>query len=194
MGPRNDDGWPGISAHVWHGLQPMAGQLLAALALATIAGSLVDIFYLAWLPHAGALVVLAIAWTCLAEVTAQGPLRAFVVNILPEVYAALARQESWLRPAWLLFSGHFAGPLSRLGAALRRLVSLRPFPEAIMKIGVLLVVLMVAYEVPHGGKTLLQPFTAFAVKSTAPPRPPPCRFNRTSAARSSITWSTCSGL
>ena len=147
------------------------GQLLAVLALATIAGSLVDIFYLAWLPHAGALVVLAIAWTCLAEVTAQGPLRAFVVNILPEVYAALARQESWLRQAWLLLSGHFAGPLSRLGAALRRLVSLRPFPEAIMKIGVLLVVLMVAYEVPHAGKTLLQPFTAFAVKSTAAEAP-----------------------
>ena len=157
------DGWPGISAHVWHGLQPMAGQLLAVLALATIAGSLADIFYLAWLPHAGALVVLAIAWTCLAEVTAQGPLRAFVVNVVPEVYAALARQESWLRQAWLLLSGHFAGPLSRLGAALRRLVSLRPFPEALMKIGVLLVVMMVAYEVPHAGKTLLQPFTAFAV-------------------------------
>ena len=65
----------------------MAGQLLAVLALATIAGSLADIFYVGWLPHAGALVILAMAWTCLAEVTAQGPLRAFVVNVVPEVYA-----------------------------------------------------------------------------------------------------------
>ena len=43
-------GWAGISAHVWRGLQPMAGQLLAVLALATIAGSLADIFYLAGSP------------------------------------------------------------------------------------------------------------------------------------------------
>jgi tetratricopeptide (TPR) repeat protein len=156
-------GWPGISWQVWHWLQPMVGQLLAVLALAMIAASLGDIFYVGWLPHAGALVILAMAWTCLAEVTAQGPLRAFVVNVVPEVYARLANQGSWVRQAWLLLRGQLAGPLSRLGTALRRLVSLRPFPEALMKIGVLFVALVVAYEVPHAGKTVLQPFTALAV-------------------------------
>ena len=156
-------GWPGISGQVWHWLQPMVGQLLAVLALAMIAASLADIFYIGWLPHAGALVILAMAWTCLAEVTAQGPLRAFVVNVLPEVFARLANQGSWLRQGWLLLEGQLADPLSRLGTALRRLMSLRPFPEALMKLGVLFVALVVAYEVPHAGKTVLQPFTALAV-------------------------------
>ena len=156
-------GWPGISGQVWHWLQPMVGQLLAVLALAMIAASLVDIFYVGWLPQAGALVVLAMAWTCLAEVTAQGPLRAFVVNVVPEVYERLANQGSWLRQAWLLLSGQLAGPLSQLGTGLRRLVSLRPFPEALMKLGVLFVALVVAYEIPHAGKTVLQPFTALVV-------------------------------
>ena len=156
-------GWPGISSQVWHWLQPMVGQLLAVLALAMIAASLVDIFYVGWLPQAGALVVLAMAWTCLAEVTAQGPLRAFVVNVLPEVIARLANQGSWLRQGWLLLEGQLADPLSRLGTGLRRLVSLRPFPEALMKLGVLFVALVVAYEIPHAGKTVLQPFTALAI-------------------------------
>lgn len=157
-------GWPGISAQVWRWLQPMVGQLLAVLALAMIAASLADIFYVGWLPHAGALVVLAIAWTCLAEVTAQGPLRAFVVNVVPDVYERLANQKSWVRHGWLLLAARLASPLSLLGGALRRLVSLRPFPEAIVKIGVLFVGLVVAYEIPHAGKTLLQPFTAVAVQ------------------------------
>jgi tetratricopeptide (TPR) repeat protein len=157
-------GWPGISAQVWRWLRPMVGQLLAVLALAMIAASLVDIFYVGWLPHAGALVVLAMAWTCLTEVTAQGPLRAFVVNVVPEVYERLANQESWVRHGWLVLGARLASPLSLLGGALRRLVSLRPFPEAIAKIGVLFVGLVVAYEIPHAGKTLLQPFTAVAVK------------------------------
>jgi hypothetical protein len=103
------------------------------------------------------------AWTCLAEVTAQGPLRAFVVNVVPELYARLADQGSWFRQVWLLLSGQLADPLSRLGAALRRLTSLRPFPEALMKLGVLFVALVVAYEIPHAGKTVLQPFTGVAV-------------------------------
>lgn len=160
-------GWPGISAPVWRWLGPMVGQLLAVLALAMIAASLADIFYVGWLPHAGALIVLAMAWTCLTEVTAQGPLRAFVVNVVPEVYERLANQESWIRQGWFLLVERLASPMSRIGGALRRLVSLRPFPEALVKIGLLFVVLVVAYEVPHAGKTLLQPFTAVAVKVTA---------------------------
>ena len=187
------DGWPGISAHVWRGLQPMAGQtpggagprddrrephrhLLPGLAAPCGRSSgprdRVD------MPRRG---------------HGAGPAQGVRRQRRAGGLAALARQESWLRQAWLLLSGHFAGPLSQLGAALRRLVSLRPFPEALMKIGVLLVVMMVAYEVPHAGKTLLQPFTAFAVKSNAA-EVPSCRFNRTSAARSSIIWSTCSVL
>jgi tetratricopeptide (TPR) repeat protein len=156
-------GWTGISGRLWRSLKPMMGQLLAVLALAMIAASLADIFYLGRLPHAGALIVLAIAWTCLAEVTAQGPLRAFVLNVVPDVYQRLANQESWVHQGWLLLWERLAGPLGRVGGVLRRLVSLRPFPEAIVKIGVLLVGLVVAYEFPHAGKTLLQPFTAVAV-------------------------------
>ncbi len=156
-------GWPGTSWRVWVWLQPMVGELLAVLALVMIALSLADIFYLGWLPQAGALVVLAIAWTCLAEVTAEGPLRAFVVNVVPEVYSRLANQGSWFRQVWLLLMGQFADPLSRVGTAVRRLMSLRPFPEALMKLAVLFVALVVAYEIPHAGKTVLQPFTALAV-------------------------------
>ena len=53
-----------------------------------------------------------------------------------------------------------------------------------MKIGVLLVALVVAYEIPHAGKTLLQPFTAFAVNvKKGEARSPRCRLSPTSAAR-----------
>jgi hypothetical protein len=184
-------GWPGISSQVWHWLQPMVGQLLAVLALAMIAASLVDIFYVGWLPQAGALVVLAMAWTCLAEVTAQGPLRAFVVNVVPEVYERLANQGSWLRQAWLLLSGQLAGPLSQLGTGLRRLVSLRPFPEALMKPA------CCSSRSWSPTRSLTR-----ARQSFSPSRPwlstsrrtrwrsPRCRFRPTSAARSSITSST----
>jgi tetratricopeptide (TPR) repeat protein len=157
-------GWAGISWRVWRWLQPLVGQLLAVLALIMIAASLADIFYVGRLPHAGALIVLAMAWTGLAEVTAQGPLRAFVLNVVPEVYQRLANQESGIRQGWLLVRERLAGPVSRVGGALGRLVSLRPFPEALMKISVLLVGLVIAYEIPHAGKTLLQPFSAVAVK------------------------------
>jgi tetratricopeptide (TPR) repeat protein len=160
-------GWAGISGRAWRWLKPMAGRLLAVLALALIAASLADIFYVGRLPHAGALIVLAVAWTGLAEVTAQGPLRAFVVNVVPDVYQRLANQESWVRHGWLLLCERLAGPVGRVGGAFRRLVSLRPFPEALVKIGVLLVGLVVAYEIPHAGKTLLQPFTAVAVGGKA---------------------------
>jgi tetratricopeptide (TPR) repeat protein len=160
-------GWAGISGRLWRWLKPMAGQLLAVLALAMIAASLADIFYVGRLPQAGALIVLAVAWTGLAEVTAQGPLRAFVVSVVPEVYQRLANQESWVHQGWLLLGERLAGPVRRVGGVLRRLVSLRPFPEALVKIGVLLVGLVVAYEIPHAGKTLLQPFTAVAVAGKA---------------------------
>jgi tetratricopeptide (TPR) repeat protein len=157
-------GWADLSGRGWHWLQPMVGQLLAVFALVMIAASLADIFYLGRLPHAGALIVLAVAWTGLAEVTAQGPLRAFMLNVVPDVYQRLANQESWMHQGWLLLWERLAGPFSRLGRALGRLVSLRPFPEALMKISVLLVGLVIAYEIPHAGKTLLQPFSAVAVK------------------------------
>jgi tetratricopeptide (TPR) repeat protein len=157
------DGWAGFWEQAWSWLRPKVGQLLAVLALATIAASLTDIFYIGWLPQAGALVVLATAWTCLAEVTAKGPLRAFVVDVVPEAYEKLAHQESWIRHVWLVLGERLAHPLTRIGVAMRRIVSLRPFPEAIVKISVLFVALVVAYEIPHAGKTLLQPFAAIAV-------------------------------
>jgi tetratricopeptide (TPR) repeat protein len=160
-------GWAGISGRVWRWLKPMAGQLLAVLALAMIAASLADIFYVGRLPHAGALIVLAVAWTGLAEVTAQGPLRAFVVSVVPAVYQRLANQESWVHQGWLLLWERLAGPVGRVGGVLRRLVSLRPFPEALVKMVVLLVALVVAYEIPHAGKTLLQPFSAVTVAGKA---------------------------
>ena len=154
-------GWPGISHRAWRSVKPMAGPLLAVLALAAIAWSLADIFYVGWLPQAAALILLATAATCLAEGTAGGPLRAFVVNVVPEALGKLER--SWIRQGWAFLGDRLAGPLSGLGAALRRLLSLRPFPEALMKIALLFVALVVAYEIPHAGKTLLQPFTALAV-------------------------------
>ena len=188
------DGWPGISAHVWHGLQPMAGQLLAVLALATIAG--------AWSTSSTwpGCRTPAPWWSSRSRGRAspRSRRRARSGHSSSTSCRRSTRrspdQESWLRQAWLLLSGHFAGPLSRLGAALRRLVSLRLFPEALMKIGVLLVALMVAYEVPHAGKTLLQPFTAFAVnvkqRQAEVPTVSPQAGHRPRA--SSITWSTCS--
>ena len=156
-------GWPGISGRVWHSLAAEGrGSSWRCWPWRRSRGAS-PTTHIGGLPQAGALVILAIAWTCLAEATAQGPLRAFVVNVVPEVFGGWPEQQSCLRQVWLFLQGRFAGPLGQLGAALRRLVSLRPFPEALMKIAVLFVALVVAYEVPHAGKTLLQPFTALAV-------------------------------
>ena len=121
-------GWPYVWDQLWGRLRPMIGQLLAVTALAVIAVSLASIFYLGWLPHGVALGILAVAWICLAEFTAQGPVRAFIVDVVPEVYGRVAHQGSWVSQVWLLLRAQLAGPLSRLGTALRRLMSFRPFP------------------------------------------------------------------
>ena len=145
---------------------PLAyGRLLGLLALATIAATLIDIFYLGRFSHVAALIVLAIAWTCLAEVTAEGPLRAFVVNAVPAAYDSLVSQQSRLGAIWSGLRAWLVPPLRRLGGAAGRLLSLRPLPEGILKLSFLLVAVVVLFEIPNRGKTLLQPFKAAVVKS-----------------------------
>ena len=56
------------------------GRLLGLWRSRRSPGILIDIFYLGRLSNVTALIVLAVAWTCLAEVTAEGPLRAFVLQ------------------------------------------------------------------------------------------------------------------
>jgi hypothetical protein len=140
------------------------GRLLGLLAIATIAGILIDIFYLGRLSNVTALIVLAVAWTCLAEVTAEGPLRAFLVNTVPAAYETLASQQSRLGAIWSTLRGWLAVPFRALRGAAARLLSLRPLPEGILKVAFLLVAAVVLFEIPNRGKTLLQPFKAAVVK------------------------------
>ena len=90
------EGWEDELTMVRERVSLAYGRLLGLLAVATIAGTLIDIFYIGRFSNVTALIVLAVAWTCLAEVTAEGPLRAFVVNTLPAAYDALASQQSRL--------------------------------------------------------------------------------------------------
>ena len=140
------------------------GRLLGLLAIATIAGILIDIFYLGRLSNVTALIVLAVAWTCLAEVTAEGPLRAFVLNTVPAAYETLASQQSRLGAIWSTLRAWLAVPFRALRSAAARLLSLRPLPEGILKIAFLLVLAVLLFEIPNRGKTLLQPFKAAVVK------------------------------
>jgi tetratricopeptide (TPR) repeat protein len=140
------------------------GRLLGLLAIATIAGILIDIFYLGRLSNVTALIVLAVAWTCLAEVTAEGPLRAFVLNTVPAAYETLASQQSRLGAIWSTLRTWLAAPFRALRSAATRLLSLRPLPEGILKIAFLLVLAVLLFEIPNRGKTLLQPFKAAVVK------------------------------
>ena len=54
---------------------------------------------------------------------------------------------------------------SALRGAAGRLLSLRPLPEGLLKLAFLLVAVVVLFEIPNRGKTLLQPFKAAVVKS-----------------------------
>ena len=140
------------------------GRLLGLLALAMIAGTLIDIFFIGRFSHVATLIVLAVAWTCLAEVTAEGPLRAFVVNTVPAVYETLASQQSRVGSVWSALRAWLGPPLRTLGGAVGRLLSLRPLPEGLLKLAILLVAAVVLFEIPNRGKTLLQPFKAAVVK------------------------------
>jgi tetratricopeptide (TPR) repeat protein len=143
------------------------GRLLGLLALATIAGTLIDIFYIGRFSHVATLIVLAVAWTCLAEVTAEGPLRAFVVNTVPAAYESLVSQQSRVGSVWSALRAWLGPPLRTLGGAVARLLSLRPLPEGLLKLAILLVAAVVLFEIPNRGKTLLQPFKAAVVKPKA---------------------------
>jgi tetratricopeptide (TPR) repeat protein len=140
------------------------GGLLGLLALATIAAALIDIFYLGRFSHVTVLVVLAIAWTCLAEVTAEGPLRAFVLNTVPAAYDSLVSQQSRLGALWSGLRSWLGTPLRRVATAAGRLLSLRPLPEGILKLFVLLVIAVVLFEIPNRGKTVLLTFKSAVVK------------------------------
>ena len=60
--------------------------------------------------------------------------------------------------AWL------APTFRRVGGAAGRFLSLRPLPEGILKLFVLLVMGVVLFEIPNRGKTVLQTFKAAVVK------------------------------
>ena len=143
------------------------GRLLGLLALATIAAD-ADRHLLSSAASrtSTALIVLAVAWTCLAEVTAEGPLRAFVVNTVPAAYDSLVSQQSRLG-ARLVGSAR-AGSARRSVASPRRrgrrLLSLRPLPEGLLKLSSCWSSAVVLFEIPNRGKTLLQPFKAAVVK------------------------------
>jgi tetratricopeptide (TPR) repeat protein len=158
------EGWEDELAMVRERVSQEYGRLLALLALITIGATLIDIFYIGRFSHVAALIVLAVAWTCLAEVTAEGPLRAFVVSVLPSAYEALASQQSRLGAIWSTLRAWLALPFQTLRSAAIRLLSLRPLPEGILKLAVLLVAAVVLFEIPNRGKTLLQPFKASVVK------------------------------
>ena len=161
------EGWEDELTMVRERVSQEYGRLLALLALVTIGATLIDIFYIGRFSHVAALIVLAVAWTCLAELTAEGPLRAFVVNTLPSAYEALASQQSRLGAIWSTLRAWLALPLQTLRSAAARLLSLRPLPEGLLKLAVLLVVAVVLFEIPNRGKTLLQPFKASVVKPKA---------------------------
>ena len=159
------EGWEDELEMVRERVSLAYGRLLGLLAVATIAGTLIDIFYIGRFSNVTALIVLAVAWTCLAEVTAEGPLRAFMVNTLPAAYDALASQQSRLGMVWSTLRAWLAPPLHTLRGAASRLLSLRPLPEGLLKLAFLLVAAVVLFEIPNRGKTLLQPFKAAVVKS-----------------------------
>ena len=161
------EGWEDELMMVRERVSLAYGRLLGLLAVATIAATLIDIFYIGRFSNATALIVLAVAWTCLAEVTAEGPLRAFVVNTLPAAYDALASQQSRLGTVWSTLRAWLTRPLQALRGAASRLLSLRPLPEGLLKLAFLLVAAVVLFEIPNRGKTLLQPFKAAVVKSKA---------------------------
>jgi tetratricopeptide (TPR) repeat protein len=161
------EGWEDELAAARARLSEEYGRLLGLLALVTIAATLIDIFYVGRFSHVAALIVLAIAWTCLAEVTAEGPLRAFVLNTLPSAYEALASQQSRVGTVWSALSAWLGPPLRTLRGAASRLLSLRPLPEGILKLAFLLVAAVVLFEIPNRGKTMLQPFKAVVVKPKA---------------------------
>jgi tetratricopeptide (TPR) repeat protein len=158
------EGWEDELTMVRERVAQEYGRLLALLALVTIGATLIDIFYIGRFSHVAALIVLAVAWTCLAEVTAEGPLRAFVVNTLPSAYEALASQQSRLGSIWSTLRAWLAVPLQTIRGAAARLLSLRPLPEGLLKLAILLVAAVVLFEIPNRGKTLLQPFKASVVK------------------------------
>jgi tetratricopeptide (TPR) repeat protein len=158
------EGWEDELTMVRERVSREYGRLLGLLALVTIGWTLIDIFYVGRFSHVAALIVLAVAWTCLAEVTAEGPLQAFVVNTLPSAYEALASQQSRLGAIWSTLRAWLALPLQTIRGAVGRLLSLRPLPEGILKLAVLLVAAVVLFEIPNRGKTLLQPFKASVVK------------------------------
>jgi tetratricopeptide (TPR) repeat protein len=161
------DGWDDELMLVRERVTLAYGRLLGLLAIVTIAGILIDIFYIGRLSNVTALIVLAAAWTCLAEVTAEGPLRAFVLNTVPAAYEALASQQSRLGAVWSTLRAWLAVPLQTLRGAATRFLSLRPLPEGILKVAFLLVLVVVLFEIPNRGKTLLQPFKAAVVKPKA---------------------------
>ena len=161
------EGWEDELTMVRERVSQEYARLLGLLALVTIGGTLIDIFYIGRFSHVAALIVLAVAWTCLAELTAEGPLRAFVVNTLPSAYEALASQQSRLGAIWSTLRAWLALPLQTLRGAAARLLSLRPLPEGILKLAILLVAAVVLFEIPNRGKTMLQPFKAVVVKPKA---------------------------
>ena len=183
------EGWEDELTMVRERVSQEYARLLALLALVTIGATLIDIFYIGRFSHVAALIVLAVAWTCLAEVTAEGPLRAFVVNTLPSAYEALASQQSCLGAIWSTLRAWLAVPLQTLRSAAARLLSLRPLPEGLLKLAALLVVAVVLFEIPNRGKTLLQPFKASVVKPKAE-RSRAWSSKPPSARRCSITSST----
>src|SRR5262245_13988140 len=69
------EGWDDELQMVRERVSLAYGRLLGIVAVATIAVILIDIFYIGRLSNVTALIALAVAWTCLAEVTAEGPLR-----------------------------------------------------------------------------------------------------------------------
>ena len=158
------EGWEDELQMVREQISRASGRLLGLLAIATIAGILIDIFYIGRLSNVTALIALAVAWTCLAEVTAEGPLRAFLLNTVPAAYEALASQQSRLGAVWSTLRTWLAAPFRTLRGAAVRLLSLRPLPEGILKLAFLLVAAVVLFEIPNRGKTLLQPFKAAVVR------------------------------
>src|SRR5262245_47204299 len=158
------EGWDDELEMVRQRVTHAYGGLLGLLAIATIAWILIDIFYLGRLSNVTALIVLAVAWTCLAEVTAEGPLRAFLLNTVPAAYETLASQQSRLGAVWSTVRAWLAVPLYAIRGAATRLLSLRPLPEGILKVAFLLVLGVLLFEIPNRGKTLLQPFKAAVVK------------------------------
>ena len=161
------EGWEDELTMVRERVSQEYARLLGLLALVTIGGTLIDIFYIGRFSHVAALIVLAVAWTCLAELTAEGPLRAFVVNTLPAAYETLASQQSRLGTIWSTLRAWLALPLQTIRGAATRLLSLRPLPEGILKLAILLVAAVVLFEIPNRGKTMLQPFKAVVVKPKA---------------------------